>query len=683
MEDFNPTPTPPQPSSRKKWLLLTAGILILVGAASLPTIGSLFKGALFIDQNLQNRKILSDASTLAKDAVKIDQQHTKECDVIVAGAGTGGITAAIASAREGAKTCLIEETDWLGGMLTAAGVSAIDGRPDSISGIFYEFTQKLEKYYAPNTNVIHNCTVSYLCFEPNVGDKILKEMVGQEKNLEVFYNSKINKVYREGNNILGVNFIQNGTSYIANANVTIDATEYGDLMYLGNIPYSIGIDKDSKESLADRADSCIQPLTYVAILRKTSTPSTIEMPPNYDREKYKCLIKGDKCPDSNSKFDFDRLMSYGRMPNNKLMINIPSHSYGNDFHANSENLENYSREAILEEAKNYSRGFIYFLQTEVGLENYALDGEFNTSDNFAKMPYVRESRRLVGEKRLVESDVVKGGGIERADIYDDAIAIGDYPIDLHFCKYGKGDIFQPIAPYQIPYGVTIPKEIDGFMAADKNISVSHIVNGTTRLQPVTMSVGQAVGIAAAMASKQGIEPRDIDVHVLQQKLLAAGSNLFFFKDLPTQHWAYKPVAQLAIKGLLSGYSDFTFRPSDPVTEGVITKIFEKFLTLKNQDKSILASLNLNNDSANPVNREETAHYLYQLLEATNALPINNDTSLHFTDIQEGTTVNRDAQALAALNIVSRTNTVFRPNDKLTRAEAIVLIGRTMDAIFTE
>ena len=127
------------------------------------------------------------------------------------------------------------------------------------------------------------------------------------------------------------------------------------------------------------------------------------------------------------------------------MINIPSHSYGNDFHATSSNLENYSREEILQEAKEYSQGFIYFIQTELGMYNYELIDEFGTKDKMAKIPYVRESRRLKGVERLTENHITETGDKNRSNLKKNVIAIGDYPIDLHFCKYGRGDIFKEIA----------------------------------------------------------------------------------------------------------------------------------------------------------------------------------------------------------------------------------------------
>ncbi|MEK7547400.1 MAG: FAD-dependent oxidoreductase, partial [Patescibacteria group bacterium] len=285
-----------------------------------------------------------------------------------------------------------------------------------------------------------------------------------------------------------------------------------------------------------------------------------------------------------------------------------------------------------------------------------------------------------GEYRLTEDDIVKGGGGQRTDIFYDAIAIGDYPIDLHFCRYGIGDVFKPIAPYQIPYRVTIPENIDGFMAADKNISVSHIVNGTTRLQPVTTSVGQAVGVAAAMASNKGIEPRNIDVRELQEKLFDAKSNLFFFKDLPPDHFAYPYVGRLAVKGYISGYADFTFKPDDSINESDFLKILKVFLTYKNHDEELLNKVDLKDGSQVLVTRANMVEHMYNLLNSAAKIDTSNQEYLQFTDIDKDSDLYDKLSRLVAIGVFSNSSN-FRPNDYLTRAEAVTLSGRTFDILF--
>ena len=668
-------------SIQKKWIILAITLLSIGLFMFSYKNGLLLKTSLYIDNELQEKNRNYNSYSLKYDTKKFKNQIV-DCDVVVVGGGTGGIAAAISSSREGAKTCLIEETDWLGGMLTAAGVSAIDGRNDNISGIFYEIIKEIEKYYSQKGQKysIYQCTVSYLCFEPHVGDIVIKKLVEREKNLKVFLNSEINKVYRENNKVLGISFVQNNKTYVAKADVTIDATEYGDLMFLANVGYDLGVDKNSNEPLAKAADQCIQPITYVGILKMKPNAKIVQKPKNYNRDKYKCVIKGSHCPYSNSLFNMDRLKNYGKMPNNKLMINIPSHSYGNDFHATSSNLENYSREEILEEAKEYSQGFIYFIQTELGMYNYELIDEFGTKDKMAKMPYVRESRRLKGVERLTENHITETGDKNRSNLKKNVIAIGDYPIDLHFCKYGRGDIFKEIAPYQIPYGVTIPKKVDGFMVADKNISVSHIANGSTRLQPVTMAVGQAVGTAAAMASKQNIEPRNINVKELQEKLINNDSNLFFFKDLPPQHWAYKDVAGLAIKGLISGYNDLSFKPNNPIMESEMLKIFKVSLITKNRSTLLLKKIHLSKNSQSLITRSTTIDLLYQLLKSNKKIQALNNIPIKFKDLRPGTATYNKVQALASIGVIDNKNYYFRPYENLTRAEAVVLLDRAIDII---
>jgi hypothetical protein len=108
-----------------------------------------------------------------------------------------------------------------------------------------------------------------------------------------------------------------------------------------------------------------------------------------------------------------------------------------------------------------------------------------------------------------------------------AIAIGNYPNDHH---YPSGDIpLHPKAirwggrwtgtPFTIPYDALVPETIDGFLTCEKNISVSHMANGATRLQPVVMGLGQAAGMAAALCVQQSCQPRDLGVRTLQTALL--------------------------------------------------------------------------------------------------------------------------------------------------------------------
>ena len=640
------------------------------------------KASLFVDYGLRISQSESADTSIERD---IDRDDATElnCDVLVAGGGAGGVSAAIQSARMGTKTCLVEETDWLGGMLTSAGVSGIDGRPDTPSGIFKELIDRVHEYYISRGEggAPYQCSVSYMCFEPSVGNKVFNEMVSETRNLSVYYNSKIEKVYRDDDLITGVRFSNNGSDFIAKTDVVIDATEFGDLMYMADIDYDLGIDKDSREPHAEEADSCIQPLTYVAILQKGhGDGEPVEAPADYDREDYRCTIKSPLCPDSNSLFDKRRLLHYGKMPNDKLMINIPSHSYGNDFHATSDELDNFSREAVLEMSKKQSQGYIHFIQSELGMDDYGIYNEFGTEDSFAKIPYVRESRRLDGVERMTEWSVLPGDN-DRSDLRKDAIAIGDYPIDLHFCSTGIGDVFHEIPPYQIPYGVTVPKKVDGFLVTEKNISVSHIVNGTTRLQPVVMSVGQAVGAAASLSSSQNIAPRNVNITELQDVLLDAGSDLFFFTDVDHDHYANAHISKLAVKGYVSGYSDLSFRPENTLTRSEMESLMNSIYLLANESDSgvSLSHDSLFNDSTmpffSPADEEITRGEVANLIAShiLKSVHIESGITAHYWDVYLTSPYFLDIQKLAYLGIINPNNSYFRPDAYATRAETVVML----------
>ena len=121
----------------------------------------------------------------------------QEVDVLVIGGGASGVTAGIQSARMGANTLILEETPWLGGMLTSAGVSAIDGNYNLPAGLWGEFRQNLADYYG-GLDSLKTGWVSNVLFEPSVGNKILHQMVSAEKQLRVWKEAELQTLKRDG-----------------------------------------------------------------------------------------------------------------------------------------------------------------------------------------------------------------------------------------------------------------------------------------------------------------------------------------------------------------------------------------------------------------------------------------------------------------------------------------------------
>ena len=154
-----------------------------------------------------------------------------QTDVLVIGGTASGISAGIQSARLGVNTLVVEETPWLGGMLTSAGVPAFDGNNAMPAGLFGEFRQHLYDYYG-GANAVSTGWVSNTLFEPHIGDSIFKSMARNEKYLTVKYHYQIKNVNKNGNSIIGAEFyeINKGAQLIVKAKRVIDATELGDAL---------------------------------------------------------------------------------------------------------------------------------------------------------------------------------------------------------------------------------------------------------------------------------------------------------------------------------------------------------------------------------------------------------------------------------------------------------------------
>jgi len=233
------------------------------------------------------------------------------------------------------------------------------------------------------------------------------------------------------------------------------------------------------------------------------------------------------------------------------MINWPIE--GNDTYVNS--LEEAPGTRTFEEAKIHTLRFVYFIQKELGFASYGLaDDEFPTEDQLAIIPYHRESRRVDG-MQMVTVEHLKDPYALDDPMYPFGVAVGDYPLDHHRDKNPNPiEIEFPMIPsFSIPYGSLVPRQIDGLIVAEKSISTSSLSNGSTRLQPCVMSIGQAAGMAAAMSAQQGANPRDLDVRQLQSKLIEADCYIQPYLDVTKDDWYFGPLQKLGAAGVIKAH----------------------------------------------------------------------------------------------------------------------------------
>lgn len=470
-------------------------------------------------------------------------------DVLVVGGGTGGTAAAVQSARRGAKTILVSEFPWLGGMLSSAGVSAPDGNELAAfqTGLWGQFLRELQRRQPGGLDW---GWVSFFSYDPRIGAQVFADWVKCLPNLQWICGQIPQDVLLEGDRISGVRF----TDFTVSAKITLDATELGDLLALAEVPHRWGWEFQAEwgEPSAPTASNAltqrysVQSPTWVAIMQdfgEGAVAPEIPAPPVDNPNRFTDAWKG---------YTPEQFLNYGRLPGGLLMINWPIR--GNDYGEGVDRLigSPASRQEFLQESLWHTQSFARFIQTELGpryglAQNIFPISQTENQQNFslqtsplgwgeggvALHPYYRESRRLRGISTVREQDIlpVVGGNVAKLPIdaqgICDTIAIGNYANDHH---YNTGDIpLQPKSirwggrwtgtPFTIPYSALIPPTVDGLLACEKNISVSHIANGATRLQPVVMNIGQAAGMAAALCVESGCQPRDLPVRVLQEALL--------------------------------------------------------------------------------------------------------------------------------------------------------------------
>ncbi len=489
------------------------------------------------------------------------QENTISPDILIVGGSTSGISAAISSARMGVSTLLIEESEWLGGMLTSAGVSAIDGNYNLPSGFWGEFKDSLVNHYG-SSEAINTGWVSNVLFEPSVGNKILKKIAQREKKLTIHFNTRLKSIKKINKKwiveIVDKTSQRKRTVY---PRVVIDATELGDVALSCGVKYDVGMESkvSTGEDIApEKENNVIQDLTYVAILKDYGKDVTIEKPAGYDPAIFACACENILCETPNPKrvlWSKEKMLTYGKLPNNKYMINWPIQ--GNDYYLNLIAKTEEERVEALKKAKNHTLCFLYFVQKELGMNTLGLaDDEYPTDDKLPFIPYHRESLRIHGLVRFTLNHITDPYN-QPEKLYRTSIAVGDYPVDHHHDRYPNYEElpslhFHSIPSFGVPLGVMIPKDVEEMIVAEKSISVSNIVNGATRLQPVVMQIGQAAGILAALSIKQNTSVDNIAVREVQRILLSQGSYLLPYLDVEKDDILFLPLQRIGVTGILRG-----------------------------------------------------------------------------------------------------------------------------------
>jgi hypothetical protein len=514
-------------------------------------------------------------------------------DVLVWGGGTGGVAAAIQAARCGASTLLLTPGNWLGGMVSAAGVCCPDGSELTPwqTGLWGAFLRALER--AEPEGLDQNW-VSCFGYRPATAEAILQGWVRELPNLQWWHGCRLLAVERQGARIRALKLEQMSETQWLACKVVVDGSDRGDLLPLAEASFRLGWEAQeqwgepsapSRQRLETEAFFKQQPVqspTWVVMgqLQSEVLPPAADPPPLPTPFEQACEA-----------FGLERTISYGRLPGGLVMLNWPLQ--GNDWHQGLERAfsgDLAEETALAAEMQTYSRQFADALELASG-------GWLQLGDAFpadagspapwlAAMPYWREGRRLVGRSLVLEQHLLPLGSAEsqaslpvNASGELESIAVGNYANDHHY----PGPDW-PLAPksirwggrwtgtpFCIPYGALVSAELDNLLAADKAISSSHMANGATRLQPLILNIGQAAGAAAALAVQRGIPPAELDPRAVQECLIndhRAPAAVVPLWDTPyyAANWAARQLELLDNPQLLQANGQIEqgfLRPLDP------------------------------------------------------------------------------------------------------------------------
>ena len=540
------------------------------------------------------------------------------CDVLVVGGGTGGVAAALAAARAGRSVCLTEETDWIGGQLTAQGVAALDEHEhiEQFGGTrsYYALRNGIRNHYRalsplaaaePHPNP-GTCWVTRLAFEPRVALAVLESMLApyvDSGRLRLFRRTKVWSADTDNDRITGVTAVHlddhRWTRFVPT--IVIDATELGDVLPLAGAEYVSGAETIAQtgephaQPVAPKPE-CVQSFTYTFVLEKGDRGErhVIAGPDKYeqyrDTQPYSLRIHvhgGEIYGEQTTWLDYQvmdqapgtkgGLWTYrrlidaakfpGRFTRDVTMFNWPGNDY-RDVNVVDRTPEEQAR--ALQDAKRVSLGFLHWLQTEAPRPGGApgfpelrpRPDVFDTADALGKYPYIRESRRLLARGRIVEQDVsVDFNPGPRARHFEDSVGVGWYPIDIHRCACPDDvGVSCRTRPFQIPLGALIAVRVKNLLAGAKNLGTTHITNGCFRLHPVEWNVGESAGLLAAFALDTRQEPAAVHASAtargeLQRRLVDAGVPLCWSIDVGVDDPAFARLQLAIMSGQITAATD--------------------------------------------------------------------------------------------------------------------------------
>ncbi len=488
---------------------------------------------------------------------------SNDFDVVVVGGGPSGFIAAIAAGRLGAKTLLIEKYGFLGGMPTGAALGPISpfhfGDEQVIKGIPQQFVDRMVELggstgHAKCTNP--HGSGAYLCFYDRQVYKWAALQMVLEAGVTPLFHSFLSGTQTDGSGrVTGVTVTNKSGQATYRAKVVVDAT--GD----ADVAASAG----AKHVLGRESDGAMQPGTMMFDMANVDSRALkAYMDDHLDEFEWATEIVPMRpfSEDLESNYfvgqGFRNLVS-GAIDSGELKlardtILFLTTTHPGVIHFNSTRVHNVNGTSAedLTRAEIEARGQVMSLSKFLRKHIPRFEDAY-LADTGIQIG-IRETRHILGEYVLQGEDVMEGRK------FDDAIARGYFPIDIHNVKgregyvKGGGDWTDLQDSYDIPYRCLVPETVDGLVISGRSISATHQAMGSFRTQGGVMGIGHAAGTAAALAALSGVQPRDLDVSTLQAALEAEGASIRRDPEVAAQEKqrAQEAVAEALRQGRITG-----------------------------------------------------------------------------------------------------------------------------------
>ena len=431
-------------------------------------------------------------------------QHKAEFCVV--GGGLAGMAAAVAAARHGTKTVLIQDRPVLGGNASSECRMWISGAKDDVHETGYVEELKLENNY-------RNPQLSW-----SIWDSITYESVRFQPNLELILNCSVNDLTMDGRRITSVKGWQTTTQtwHVVEAKLFADCSGDSILAPLSGADFRIG--REARNEFGedfgpDEEDLKTMGMSCLIQARETDSPKKF-IPPTW-ANKY--LTDSD----------------------------MPNRGHGYRGLSNFWWIELGGEDDSIRDTETVRDRL---LAVAFGVWDHIKNHGDHKADNWILdwvgfLPGKRESRRYLGDHILTQQEIKAEGR------FDDMVAYGGWPLDDHdpagMNGTGRPNTNYPApSPYGIPYRSLYSRNVENLFFAGRNISVTHAALSSTRVMATCATVGQAVGIAAAIAAANGLMPRGVyESHIQELQNMLMDDDCY----LP---WHVRPIAELSKNAIL-------------------------------------------------------------------------------------------------------------------------------------